>query len=570
MSKSLKDCKDFITKYLCGKDSVVNEVGVLDRKKKREAKKRGAVELKQCHHELVAHELNPELNAHLKALNTYASIFPSDPYTVVLEYKNKGEDRLLISFSSPVTVNQMVQRYKAVKSYYDDASESNKRALYKTLYKTSHGYMMGLLNQYQKELMRDRLRKEDTRQARLLFENICDGTRPRARPKSDDYPPDLEDAIEKFAEWCAASDDWFKPTPELKKVIDQYPIELSLTDSTGPLSKKKIDRTASASFNEKKITMISNGNIPHVEMHGIDRLRAMGVSLKQAINLGLAPLTKYEPATCAGCSAELQALKIEGLYINVTSTAPKNLPQGKDYRISDNILKSENPEVLKSIINSEFVDVLTQKTVEYLKDPKLDSKLQDLFSKFLREKAVLSSLSEKALSEVAKAAAARGSEQEDAAKPAAKSSVQAPAELLNLSSKFLAQKAALSLLSEKALPEVAEAAAARGSEPEDAAKPAAKSSVQAPAALFEGIDTVVRRASAKHPEGAAVPPVAALGGKKTDAKNPRALVSRDITDQLKGLVLEQKINTGADREVGPDATPAATGVAANKENQPGF
>ena len=78
--------------------------------------------------------------------------------------------------------------------------------------------------------------------------------------------------------------------------------------------------------------------------------------------------------------------------------------------------------------------VLTQKTTEYLKDPELDSKLRDLFSEFLREKAVLSSLSEKALPEVAEAAAARGSEPEDAAKPAAKSSVQAPAELLNLSS----------------------------------------------------------------------------------------------------------------------------------------
>lgn len=89
----------------------------------------------------------------------------------------------------------------------------------------------------------------------------------------------------------------------------------------------------------KEMQLISTSNIKHVEMQGIAEIKKLNPEAKK-FNVGLAKGDDKNPGCCAGCSAEKKALESmsEGfkLEINVENLMPQNFPPG-NYAPSDNI-----------------------------------------------------------------------------------------------------------------------------------------------------------------------------------------------------------------------------------------
>lgn len=73
----------------------------------------------------------------------------------------------------------------------------------------------------------------------------------------------------------------------------------------------------------------------------------------------------YPPSTCAGCTAEIEAIHHDGVQAFVYAASPYNVPVENKYKLSDNILNSKNPNVWKSVLESKYLNEL-QRQADFL------------------------------------------------------------------------------------------------------------------------------------------------------------------------------------------------------------
>ncbi|WP_341788275.1 leucine-rich repeat domain-containing protein [Rickettsia endosymbiont of Lasioglossum villosulum] len=89
----------------------------------------------------------------------------------------------------------------------------------------------------------------------------------------------------------------------------------------------------------------------------------------------------YTPSTCAGCTAEIEAIYHDKVQAFVYATSPYNLPVEKKYKLSDNVLNSKNPKVWKSILESKYLNELQERVDYFIKELAPLPEAEDLLNK---------------------------------------------------------------------------------------------------------------------------------------------------------------------------------------------
>lgn len=89
----------------------------------------------------------------------------------------------------------------------------------------------------------------------------------------------------------------------------------------------------------------------------------------------------YTPSTCAGCTAEIEAIHHDGVQAFVYATSPYNLPVEKKYKLSDNVLNSRNPNVWKFILESKYLNELQERVDYFIKELAPLPEAEDLLNK---------------------------------------------------------------------------------------------------------------------------------------------------------------------------------------------
>lgn len=267
----------------------------------------------------------------LEILNTYARLFPTRPYTALIEYTYEKEKNFILNTSELVPTFDA--RTNALEEYCKAKDKQLKQAakieLYKVLYETGHNYINNALVDYKKELAQ-------TGQADNTIDSLINNFQTESRLKDNAkniISQESKEHFNGFVDWC--KDNKHDLFPENK-----HDGLLEIITTTKGISR--------FSLNPQGV-----GNIPHVEMKGIQSALKKTDYHVQDINLGLAPYTNYTPSTCGGCSAEITALRASKLVaVNVTASSPQSLPAGK-YQLSSNTLT--NPNVANEVVNSDFI-----------------------------------------------------------------------------------------------------------------------------------------------------------------------------------------------------------------------
>ncbi|MCC8376869.1 MAG: hypothetical protein LN567_00465 [Rickettsia endosymbiont of Graphium doson] len=300
----------------------------------------------------INNNISPEHLEHIKALNQLAIIATTRPYSAVLEYTDKGNSKILISPSDKIDEKNFKESYKLFSNYHEDPNPTSKYNLYEHLYKTKHPYINKLLNDYKRFFIANNENDVKIKEVQELIDKFV-----LSQTLDDKH---ILDRFEKFVIWCDNDRNIFTPTEYTKKLVQKYDVN-------------------------KDIKILpSTKNLPHVEMYGISEITKT-IKNKSSeilkINIGLAPNNMYTPSTCAGCTAEIEAIYHDKVQAFVYATSPYNLPVEKKYKLSDNVLNSKNPKVWKSILESKYLNELQERVDYFIKELAPLPEAEDLLNK---------------------------------------------------------------------------------------------------------------------------------------------------------------------------------------------